>query len=94
MTTPVQTHHDNDGQAEAGGGDSPASRTVDPQALIEGLDHDLAGEDLASLPCIPCSAKLTGPFRRELRDQFQAETGDGQGHAQFQTSRGRCWRTL
>jgi bacterioferritin len=29
------------------------------------------------------SAKLTGPYRRELRVLFQAEIGDEQGHAQF-----------
>ncbi len=29
------------------------------------------------------SAKLTGPYRRELRALFQAEIGDEQGHAQF-----------
>src|ERR1700740_331537 len=29
------------------------------------------------------SAKLTGPYRRELRALFQAEIADEQGHAQF-----------
>ena len=29
------------------------------------------------------SAKLTGPFRRELRSLFRAEVVDEQGHAQF-----------
>jgi bacterioferritin len=29
------------------------------------------------------SAKLTGPYRRELRALFQAEVADEQGHAQF-----------
>jgi bacterioferritin len=83
MTTPVRTHHQDDGQAEARSGDRPAARTVDQQALIEGLNHDLAGEYQAILMYTHYSAKLTGPYRRELRALFQAEIGDEQGHAQF-----------
>ena len=51
--------------------------------LIEGLNRDLAGEYQAILMYIHYSAKLTGPYRRELRAFFQAEIGDEQGHAQF-----------
>jgi bacterioferritin (cytochrome b1) len=51
--------------------------------LLEGLNHDLAGEYQAILMYIHYSAKLTGPYRRELRALFQAEIGDEQGHAQF-----------
>ena len=60
---------------------SPA--TADRQALIDGLNRDLAGEYQAILMYTHFSAKLTGPFRRELRALFQAEIADEQGHAQF-----------
>lgn len=83
MTTPARSHHEHDGQAEASKGDRPASTTVDRQALIQGLNHDLAGEYQAILMYTHYSAKLTGPYRRELRALFQAEIGDEQGHAQF-----------
>jgi bacterioferritin len=56
---------------------------ADRQALIDGLNHDLAGEYQAILMYIQYSAKLTGPYRRELRGLFQAEIADEQGHAQF-----------
>ncbi len=83
MTTPGRMQHENDGQAEAGRDDRPASTSVDRQALLEGLNHDLAGEYQAILMYIHYSAKLTGPYRRELRALFQAEITDEQGHAQF-----------
>ena len=51
--------------------------------LIEGLNHDLAGEYQAILMYIQYSAKLTGPYRRELRALFQAEVADETRHAQF-----------
>jgi len=54
-----------------------------PTGLIEGLNHDLAGEYQAILMYTHYSAKLTGPYRRELRALFQAEIGDEQGHAQL-----------
>ncbi len=53
------------------------------QALIDGLNHDLAGEYQAIMMYTHYSAKLTGPFRRELRALFQTEIPDEQGHAQF-----------
>ena len=58
-------------------------KTTDRQALIDGLNHDLAGEYQAIVMYIQYSAKLTGPYRRELRALFQAEIADEQGHAQF-----------
>ncbi len=61
----------------------PTSATLDRQALVEGLNHDLAGEYQAVLMYTHYSAKLTGPYRRELRALFQAEIADEQGHAQF-----------
>src|SRR5580658_5830151 len=72
-----------DHQVEGANGDSPSETTGDREALIAGLNHDLAGEYQAILMYIHYSAKLTGPFRRELRALFQAEVTDEQGHAQF-----------
>ena len=63
--------------------DKQPSPTTDRQALIEGLNHDLAGEYQAILMYTYYSAKLTGPYRRELRALFQAEIADEQVHAQF-----------
>jgi bacterioferritin len=83
MTMPVRTQKDNPRKTEVGRGDKPTSTTADRQALTEGLNHDLAGEYQAVLMYTHYSAKLTGPYRRELRALFQAEIGDEQGHAQF-----------
>ncbi|HJT76794.1 MAG TPA: ferritin-like domain-containing protein [Gemmataceae bacterium] len=68
---------------EAGRGDAPAIAAQERESLIDGLNHDLAGEYQAILMYTHYSAKLTGPYRRELRALFQAEIGDEQGHAQF-----------
>jgi len=78
---PVKTLRDH--KTESVNGDKLAATTTDRQALIDGLNHDLAGEYQAILMYIHYSAKLTGPFRRELRALFQAEVPDEQGHAQF-----------
>src|SRR5437868_6162037 len=56
---------------------------VDRETLIEGLNHDLAGEYQAIITYTHFAAKLTGPYRKELRGLFQAEAADEQGHAQF-----------
>ena len=56
---------------------------MDRQALIAGLNHDLAGEYQAIVMYTQYSAKLTGPYRRELRALFQAEIADEQGHPRF-----------
>jgi bacterioferritin len=63
--------------------DEKSPTTADRQALIDGLNRDLAGEYQAILMYTHFSAKLTGPFRRELRALFQTEIADEQGHAQF-----------
>ncbi|MHB1426071.1 MAG: ferritin-like domain-containing protein [Gemmataceae bacterium] len=63
--------------------DKPTPIATDRKALIDGLNHDLAGEYQAIVMYIQYSAKLTGPYRRELRALFQAEITDEQGHAQF-----------
>jgi bacterioferritin len=83
MTLPVRTENERQRKSEAGRGDNPPATARDRQALIEGLNHDLAGEYQAILMYTHYSAKLTGPYRRELRALFQAEIGDEQGHAQF-----------
>lgn len=51
--------------------------------LIRGLNEDLAGELQAMIMYLHYSATLTGPYRSELRDLFQAEIVDEQRHAQF-----------
>jgi len=56
---------------------------ADLRELIDGLNHDLAGEYQAIVMYTHYSAKLTGPYRRELRALFQAEIPDEQRHAQF-----------
>jgi bacterioferritin len=81
-TMPVQTQVE-DRRTEVGTDDNGASTTVDRQALIGGLNHDLAREYQAIVMYTHYSAKLTGPYRRELRALFQAEIADEQGHAQF-----------
>src|SRR6201995_5879852 len=83
MTMPVRTRKENGTKAEAGRGDTPPSAALDRQALLEGLNQDLAGEYQAILMYPHYSAKLTGPYRKELRALFQAEIADEQGHAQF-----------
>jgi len=60
-----------------------ADGTIDRDTLIEGLNHDLAGEYQAVLMYTHYAAMLTGPYRRELRSLFQAEVPDELGHAQF-----------
>jgi bacterioferritin len=81
MTSPVRMPGA-DGKANRGTG-RHARPAPGAQALIDGLNHDLAGEYQAILMYTHYSAKLTGPYRRELRALFQAEIADEQGHAQF-----------
>jgi bacterioferritin len=83
MTTHVTTQREDHRKTEAGRDGKRASTNVGRQTLIEGLNHDLAGEYQAILMYTHYSAKLTGPYRRELRALFQAEIADEQGHAQF-----------
>ncbi len=83
MTTAGRTQKENHRKNEAGKDDPRASTSSDRQALIEGLNHDLAGEYQAILMYTHYSAKLTGPYRRELRALFRAGVADELGHAQF-----------
>src|SRR4029077_3045794 len=73
----------NDGRTKAAPGGGSAFVAADRQDLIDGLNHDLAGEYQAILMYTHYSAKLTGPYRRELRALFQVEIADEQRHAQF-----------
>lgn len=57
--------------------------TVIQQTLIDGLNHDLAGEYQAIIMYTHYSAMLSGPYLRELRALFQAGIPDEQRHAQF-----------
>jgi bacterioferritin len=83
MTMSTRTQDDAQRQTQAGKDKQPGSAATGRQALVEGLNHDLAGEYQAILMYIHYSAKLTGPYRRELRALFQTEIADEQGHAQF-----------
>lgn len=57
--------------------------TAERQLLIDGLNQDLAREFQAIMMYIHYSAKLTGPYRRELRSLFKVEIGAKQAHVQF-----------
>ena len=83
MTAPSRLSKTQDGHAGSTNANKPASMNTNRQALIDGLNHDLAGEYQAVLMYIHYSAKLTGPYRGELRALFQAEIADEQRHAQF-----------
>ena len=63
----VATPTKREANARSAGNDKPTPAAVDKQALIDGLNHDLAGEYQAIVMYIQYSAKLTGPYRRELR---------------------------
>lgn len=56
---------------------------VERRTLIDELNHDLASEYQSMLMYLQFSAKLTGPYRQELRRLFQKEIGDEQKHAQL-----------
>jgi len=58
-------------------------KSGDRDVLVEGLNSDLAGEYQAVITYTHFAAKLTGPYRKELRALFQGEVTDELGHAQF-----------
>lgn len=82
VTMSVQTQRPGRHRADAGHGDHDLE-TVDRDALIDGLNQDLAGEYQAIVMYSNYAAKLTGPSRGALRTLFQAEIADELGHAQF-----------
>ena len=79
----VQTQKASRSKSEVGRGNTPSSEDANRQALLDGLNHDLAGEYQAIVMYTHYSAKMTGPYRRELRALFQLEIADELGHAQF-----------
>jgi|GEM_PF-73738 len=81
MTSQVRGVKDNGRKTEDGRKSAPNASAR--KALVDGLNHDLAGEYQAILMYTHYSAKLTGPYRRDLRALFQMEIADEQGHAQF-----------
>lgn len=84
MNLTVRTPKQDEETLRDGQDENRATTAMDRlEALIAGLNHDLAGEYQAIVMYIHYSAKLTGPYRRELRAFFQAEIADEQGHAQF-----------
>lgn len=56
---------------------------MDKTKLIDGLNHDLAGEFSAIVQYLTYAAKATGPYRPQLSEFFLAEVPDEQGHARF-----------
>jgi bacterioferritin len=56
---------------------------MDKQALIDGLNEDLAGELGAIIQYITYAAKATGPYRPQLASFFLTEVADEQVHAQY-----------
>jgi bacterioferritin len=82
-TMTMQIHNDGLANGTIDNDSLYPTTTIDQQTLIDGLNKDLAGEYQAIVMYTQYSAKLTGPYRRELRALFQAEIPDEQGHAQF-----------
>jgi len=53
------------------------------QALLDGLNEDLANEYAAIILYRTYASAVTGPFRQELRQFFSNEIPDEMGHAQL-----------
>lgn len=56
---------------------------MDKQKLIEGLNHDLAGELAALIQYLHFAATVTGVDRPQLSAFFETEIPDELGHAKF-----------
>ncbi|ACZ38332.1 ferritin-like domain-containing protein [Sphaerobacter thermophilus] len=56
---------------------------MDKQKLIDGLNHDLAGELAAIIQYLHFSATVTGLDRPQLSEFFESEIPDELGHAKF-----------
>ncbi|MCG8457319.1 MAG: ferritin-like domain-containing protein [Holophagales bacterium] len=56
---------------------------MDKETLIAHLNEDLAGELSAIVQYITYAAKVTGPYRPQLVQFFEAEIPDEQAHAQY-----------
>jgi bacterioferritin len=55
----------------------------DVQALIEGLNEDLAAEYQAVVMYRTYASLVTGPYRQEMKSFFESEIPDELGHAAF-----------
>ena len=60
-----------------------ATAKAGPQELIAGLNEDLAAEFSAVIMYTTYAAQVDGIHRSELRQFFQAEVPDEQGHSQL-----------
>src|SRR5207302_271788 len=80
---PVQTQKNGAIRTGSHKADDKPAASAGRETLLKGLNHDLAGEYQAVLMYTHYAAKLTGPYRKELRGLFQGEITDEQGHAQF-----------
>jgi bacterioferritin len=58
-------------------------QTAQMQALIDGLNQDLAGEYQAMISYVQYSAVVSGPYRPQLVQFFLAEVADEQRHAEY-----------
>jgi len=63
-------------------GDREVER-VNKEELVELLNGDLSREYQAVITYTQYAASVTGPYRQELKNFFQAEIPDEQGHAQY-----------
>lgn len=68
MVLHIQKDSKSTANEDGNAADRPTS--VTRRALIDGLNHDLAGEYQAIVMYTQYSAKLTGPYRRELCGPF------------------------
>ena len=63
-------------------GDQPVDR-VDKDQLVELLNGDLSREYQAIITYIQYAASVTGPYRQELKNFFEAEIPDETMHAKY-----------
>jgi len=70
-------------RSAAAGSRHREDKTVDKATLIDGLNHDLAGELSAVIQYLTYAARATGPHRPQLAAFFSAEIPDEIGHAQY-----------
>ena len=71
----LQIQKDSQAKTSEGNNTNDPPKAVTRQALIDGLNHDLAGEYQAIVMYTHYSAKLTGPYRRELRTVPSRDSG-------------------
>ena len=75
--------------------------TPSTERLIELLNEDLRHEYSAIIQYLTYAARVTGPYRPQLKAFFEAEIADETMHAQFLASKvvalggvpTNCWKT-